>query len=163
MKRAALAALAVAAAGEAYGWDLAGGELVVGVGVDDVRRSDAAIAFAAEGRSGVLATVWDIELRVGVAGEIDGDGDFWLGAGPVALYPLGGGLRLEASVMPGYYDRGGGNDLGGNLQFRTEAGFSVAVTESLRVGVSFSHKSNAGLDGENPGVETVLARAVYAF
>lgn len=158
MTRATLAVFMMGAAGQA-----ASMELLLGVGADDVFRSDATVAFAAEVRTAPLAEAWGFEVLAGVAGEIDGDRDFWIGAGPVVLYALPMGFRLEASVMPGFYNEGDGNDLGGNFQIRTEAGVSLAVTDNLRIGFSLSHKSNASLRDDNPGLETALVKAIYAF
>lgn len=162
-ERARLLSSAAALAATLWAGSASGGELLVGVGFDDPFGDEGAAAALVEARSGALADIAGLALHLGAAGEVDGDGDLWLGAGVVALYPLGADLRLEASFMPGYYDAGSGNDLGGGLQFRTEAGVSLAVSASLRIGVALSHKSNAGTRSANPGVETVSVRAIYAF
>ena len=55
----------------------------------------------------------------------------------------------------GYYDRGSGKKLGHEVQFRTTIEFSYELKNSNRLGLSFSHTSNANLGNKNPGVEVI--------
>ncbi len=57
------------------------------------------------------------------------------------------------SFGAGIYDDGSGKKLGNDLQFRTSFEISYELKNNNRVGVSFSHISNANLGDKNPGVE----------
>ena len=53
----------------------------------------------------------------------------------------------------GFYDNGSGKKLGNDLQFRTSLEVSYQLKNNNRIGISFSHISNANLGSKNPGVE----------
>ena len=53
----------------------------------------------------------------------------------------------------GFYDDGSGKKLGNDIQFRTSFEISYELKNKNRIGVSFSHISNANLGDKNPGVE----------
>ncbi len=55
----------------------------------------------------------------------------------------------------GYYDDGDGKKLGNNIQFRTALEISYSLENKNRIGLSFSHISNANLGDKNPGVEII--------
>ena len=57
------------------------------------------------------------------------------------------------SFGAGIYDNGSGKNLGNDLQFRTSFEISYELKNKNRIGVSFSHISNANLGDKNPGVE----------
>ena len=57
------------------------------------------------------------------------------------------------SFGAGIYDDGSGKKLGNDLQFRTQLEISYELKNKNRLGVSFSHISNANLGDKNPGVE----------
>ena len=57
------------------------------------------------------------------------------------------------SFGAGIYDDGSGKKLGNDLQFRTSLEFSYELKNKNRIGISFSHISNANLGDKNPGVE----------
>ena len=57
------------------------------------------------------------------------------------------------SFGAGFYDDGSGKKLGNNLQFRTSFEVSYELKNKNRIGISFSHISNANLGDKNPGVE----------
>jgi lipid A 3-O-deacylase len=146
----ALAAFLVAAPAPAA-------ELVLSLGIDDVLRDNKTAGLGLEYRAAPRWTLGRAALGFGVAGEVDADGDLWGGAGLVLTAPLAGSWRLDASVMPGAYSRGSGNDLGRTVPvFRSQIGASVALSPDWRAGVAFNHKSNAGTASDNPGVETLF-------
>jgi hypothetical protein len=153
---------AVLAAGPATAF-----EIVAGVGYDDLRDlGDGGVGAAlVEARTDPLLALGPVGLALGGAGEVDLDGDLWGGAGPVLLWsPWGAGLRLEGSVMAGGYAEGDdGTDLGAALIFRSQIGASYPLGARTRLGVALNHKSNAGLEDENPGVETVFVTLGHAF
>jgi hypothetical protein len=149
------------------GLPAAAGELVFGFGADDLREGpDPAIGIEYRPEPFLepqfLGVTWTVGL--GFAAETDSDGDVWGGAGIVVTAPMGPDWRFEASVMPGYYERGRGNDLGSNFpMIRSMAGVSYAFAEGWRAGLAVSHKSNANTATDNPGVETLFATLTRAF
>ncbi len=62
-------------------------------------------------------------------------------------------LYLTPSFGGGYYNDGSGKNLGNDIQFRTSLELSYVLKNSNRIGISFSHISNANLGEKNPGVE----------
>lgn len=58
--------------------------------------------------------------------------------------------------MAGACSRGGGTDLGHDVEFRSRPGLSRAMGPAWRVGIAAEHKSNGRIGAINPGVETVL-------
>ena len=59
------------------------------------------------------------------------------------------------SFGAGIYDDGSGKKLGNDLQFRTSLEVSYQLENKNRIGISFSHISNANLGDKNPGVEII--------
>ena len=57
------------------------------------------------------------------------------------------------SFGAGIYNDGSGKKLGNDLQFRTSFEISYQSKNKNRIGISFSHISNANLGDKNPGVE----------
>ncbi len=57
------------------------------------------------------------------------------------------------SFGAGIYNDGSGKKLGNDLQFRTSLEISYELNNKNRIGISFSHISNANLGNKNPGVE----------
>ena len=57
------------------------------------------------------------------------------------------------SFGAGIYDDGSGKKLGHDFQFRTSLELSYELNNKNRIGISFSHISNANLGDKNPGVE----------
>ena len=62
-------------------------------------------------------------------------------------------LYFTPSFGTGFYDNGSGKNLGNSIQFRTSFEVSYELKNKNRVGISFSHISNANLGDKNPGVE----------
>jgi len=55
----------------------------------------------------------------------------------------------------GYYDDGNGKKLGNKIEFRTTLEISYEMQNKNRIGLSFSHISNANISNTNPGVEII--------
>jgi hypothetical protein len=140
------------------GWPTAqAGELGLGLGYDDVlgRNGTGAAALNLQLATDPLAHLGPVAVGVGLALEIDTDGDFWGGAGVTAMLPLPNAFRLGGSVMAGGYAVGDGDDLGSDLEFRSRLGISRAVRPPWWLGLAIEHKSNASIGDINPGVETL--------
>jgi lipid A 3-O-deacylase len=58
---------------------------------------------------------------------------------------------ISPSFTPGIYSRGDGKDLGHALEFKTQIRAALNVGSNANIGVGYSHISNAGLAGKNPG------------
>ena len=55
----------------------------------------------------------------------------------------------------GYYNDGDGKKLGNKIEFRTTLEISFEMKNKNRIGLSFSHISNANIGNKNPGVEII--------
>ena len=99
------------------------------------------------------------------AGQVDADGDIFVGVRIHAQLSIGEGpWFIEGSVMPGYYDAGtGGSPLGGNLQFRSLIGVGYRLNDHSKVSIAVDHKSNADIENVNPGGETLAVRYSFNF
>ena len=89
-----------------------------------------------------------------------------------AVYGYGGvlvdvffGRRLVASpsFAVGLYHDGAGMDLGPAVEFRSQIELAYRFDSRARVGLSFSHTSNAGLDDRNPGTEALTLTYAVPF
>ena len=89
-----------------------------------------------------------------------------------AAYGYGGilldlyfGRRLVAtpSFAAGLYHNGAGKDLGHAVEFRSQIEIAYRFANRSRLGVSFSHISNAGLDDRNPGTEELVLTYAVPF
>jgi lipid A 3-O-deacylase len=77
-----------------------------------------------------------------------------------------GGFRFDAKIgrhvvispeaAAGYWDRGGGKDLGGHIEFKTGGEIAYRFDDDSRLGFLFDHISNAGIYTRNPGVESAM-------
>jgi hypothetical protein len=143
------------------------GDFTVGIGATDFAAEFAQDYFqlTLEYSGASLASWGEISFHSGAALEVDGKGDYWVGAGVNARRPIGDGpWALEASLMPGFYkDAIEQNDLGGNLQIRTLIGLSYRLDERSVVSIAASHKSNAGIADENPGANAFTLRFRRGF
>ena len=91
-------------------------------------------------------------LSVGEHGEV------WMGFGQTYEVSLGDRFYTELHAMPGLYFDNGGFDLGGPIEFRSGIEVGYENREGWRFGLSYDHRSNAGIYKNNPGVETVQFR-----
>jgi len=77
-----------------------------------------------------------------------------------------GGFRFDAEIgrhfvitpeaAVGYWNRGGGKDLGGHIEFKTGGEFAWRFDDHSRLGLQFDHISNAGIGKHNPGTESLV-------
>jgi len=63
---------------------------------------------------------------------------------------------LRPSFAPGFYNDGGGKDLGHHLEFRTALEIAYRFDDRSRLGLEIYHVSNAGLGDKNPGQESLM-------
>jgi len=55
----------------------------------------------------------------------------------------------------GYYDDGNGKKLGNKIEFRTTLEISYEIKNKNRIGLFFSHISNANIGNQNPGANII--------
>ena len=91
--------------------------------------------------------------------SIGENGDMWLGFGQTYTFEFANSpFFAELHAIPGLYAPNGGFDLGGPLEFRSGFEFGYENRAGWRFGVSYDHRSNAGIFRHNPGVETMQFR-----
>lgn len=138
-------------------------EVALGIGWNALDGVGGAPAGFVEGRFGTFRLFDGVSLRIGGVLEADTDGDLFGGLGPVLGWAFLPGWKLEGSFMPGVYIEGAGADLGSTCEFRSFVGISYAIDDSYRLGVAWSHKSNAGLDEYNPGEDSAWLYVARQF
>ena len=74
-----------------------------------------------------------------------------------------GALIFTPSFTPGLYHEGNGKDLGHIIQFKSEIQLSYALSEKSKIGVSYSHISNASLGDKNPGANSYMFNFLKNF
>jgi lipid A 3-O-deacylase len=126
--------------------------LAFGVGAFDVLKDETAADFRAEWRGG--GGLFDI-VKPFVGVELTSDGAFWGGGGIYVDLFLNESIVLTGSFAPGYYQEGGGKDLGYELEFRSQIELAYRFENRSRLSLAFSHLSNAGLGDSNPGTEVL--------
>ena len=89
--------------------------------------------------------------------------DVWVGLGATHTTrfwdrPSGAGGYAQLHVMPGVYMRGAGPDLGDQFEVRSGAELGYQSKNGWRYGLSFDHRSNAGIAPPNFGLETLQLR-----
>ena len=86
-------------------------------------------------------------------------GETWVGVGQTYTHNFGRSpWYAQLHAMPGLYFDNGGFDLGGAVEFRSGIEIGYENRAGWRYGLSYDHRSNAGIYRDNPGVETVQFR-----
>ncbi len=129
---------------------------VAGGYFDVFHRHKPAAEVTLEYRSG--ETFFYFHPIVGVMGTSDHGG--YVYAGVMLDIPLIDHIWLTPSIAPGLYAEGNGKHLGCPVEFRSQIEISYRFSGGSRLGVTYSHMSNAGLGHDNPGVE--IAQVSYA-
>ena len=70
---------------------------------------------------------------------------------------------LTPNFAVGVYGNGDGKDLGYAVEFRSGVELAYRFDNYARLGLSFTHISNAGLDERNPGVESLVVMYSIPF
>ena len=96
---------------------------------------------------------WLVKPFVGVMATSEGAGYGYAGI-LMDLY-FGRRIVVTPSFAPGVYLHGSGENLGFPLEFRSQIEVSYRFDDRSRLGVSFSHMSNASLGDHNQGVESL--------
>ena len=86
-------------------------------------------------------------------------GSLWAGFGQTyRVTPNDSRLLVELHAMAGLYRAGSGVDLGGPIEFRSGIEVGYESADGWRFGLSYDHRSNAGLYESNLGLETLQIR-----
>ncbi|MBA8667824.1 acyloxyacyl hydrolase [Holosporaceae bacterium 'Namur'] len=70
-------------------------------------------------------------------------------------------LHFGVSFSPGIYHRGKGKRLGHPLEFKSQFEIYYDLTQSVSLGASISHRSNAGISKTNPGLNNIMLELQY--
>lgn len=131
--------------------------LAFSVGSFDVLNSTRSGELGFEYRFGPRA----FELRPVIGVAVNSDEGGYLLAGLRRDFDLDGGWVLTPHFGITLFDEGDGKDLGHAVEFRSGIELSYRIGDRSRLGLSFYHLSNAGLDETNPGSESLVV--VYSF
>lgn len=128
--------------------------LTIGAGYYDVHhKKDDSAEIRLEYRSDMK--IWEVKPFAALAGTTNGS--FFVGAGVLMDVYFGRRWVLTPSLAPHYYHAGGTRKkLGHKVEFRSQLELAYRFDDRSRLGLSFSHYSNAGLGKKNPGSETLL-------
>ena len=96
---------------------------------------------------------WQIKPFGGVMANTDGA--VYLFSGFYIDIPLASFLYITPSFAPGFYHKCNSKQLDFVIEFRSQIEMAIRLENNIRVGVSFSHISNASLGKINPGVESI--------
>ncbi len=122
------------------------------VGWYDVAGDDQGAEVRLEYRSDLK--LWVFKPYLAAAGTTTGS--FFVGGGVLVDIFFGRRWVVTGSVGANYYARGSADlDLGHGLQFRSQGELAYRFNNRARLGLAFSHYSNAGIGDINPGVETL--------
>jgi hypothetical protein len=126
--------------------------LAFGLGYYDVnKQNDTAADFRLEYRHG--KKFWIFKPWIGVEGT--SDGAFYGAAGILLDIYFGTRVVLTPSFGGGFYADGNGKELGHEIEFRSQIEIAYRFDDRSRLGLAFSHISNASIGDKNPGVEVL--------
>lgn len=136
---------------------------VFSAGAFDINDDKTTAEFRAEYWSGFqLLNLWDRgDVRPFGGVMFTGDSAAYAYAGVLLDFPLGRRLNLTLSFAPGAFHRGDGKNLGHGLEFRSQIELAYRFSGGSRLGLAFSHMSNASISENNPGAESLVL--TYAF
>jgi len=124
------------------------------------------------GDAGQDSAILDVEYRYapfvqkrvrsmawGVNASVTGEGDLFVGGGLWTRWQWDSGWFIDNSIMPGLFEEGpSGNDLGSAFQIRSLLGVGYQFDNGSAVSLALSHKSNASLAEDNPGMNGYTIR-----
>jgi lipid A 3-O-deacylase len=103
--------------------------------------------------------LWVFQPMVGFMHNGNGSTDLYAGISLDLFF--GNRFVIRPSFAPSYYNRGGGQDLGDRLEFRSAIEFAYRFDDRSRLGLEVYHMSNASLGTINPGEESI--NVVYSL
>ncbi|HSS76848.1 MAG TPA: acyloxyacyl hydrolase [Thermoanaerobaculia bacterium] len=76
-------------------------------------------------------------------------------------FPVGERWQITPQLGYGLYQRNGGFNLGGQVEFRSGLEVTREIGERCRLGLIYYHLSNAGIYSHNPGSESLVLTFAY--
>ena len=98
--------------------------------------------------------IWIFTPFVGATATTDAATYGYAGVGVDIFF--GNRWVLTPNFAAGIYGNGDGKDLGHAVEFRSGVELAYRFDNYSRLGLSFTHISNAGLGERNPGVESLV-------
>lgn len=106
----------------------------------------------------VMSVAW------GANASVSGEGDLFIGGGIWTRWQWDSGWFIDNSIMPGLYEEGSaGNDLGSTFEIRSLLGVGYQFDNGHAISAAFSHKSNASIATDNPGMNMYTIRYHISF
>lgn len=126
----------------------------LGAGYYDLFDDQGAGEARLEYRFSEQERLWFFTPFIGVTATTDAAAYGYAGVGIDIFF----GRRWVATpnFAVGVYGNGDGKDLGHAIEFRSGLEVAYRFDDYSRLGLSFTHISNAGLDERNPGVESLV-------
>lgn len=128
--------------------------LSVGAGVYDVNDSETTAEGRVEYRFSEANKIWHFSPFIGLMANAEGATYGYGGVGLDIFF--GKRWVLTPNFAVGLYGNGDSKDLGHAVEFRSGVELAYRFDDRSRLGLTFHHISNAGLDDQNPGTESVL-------
>ena len=97
---------------------------------------------------------WGLDIAGGVAASEEES--IWAHLGLRRDFEAGPRFVVAPGFAFAFYERGDGKDLGGELQFRSSLDLGFRLSHKTRLGLTFYHLSNAGIEPVNPGSNSAV-------
>ncbi|MCH8552651.1 MAG: acyloxyacyl hydrolase [Natronospirillum sp.] len=136
------------------------------IGQVDVGRPQADSQYGVEWLPALRWTGFDLQPVAGLLRTRHGSHMVYGGIQRrTAFMRSGEGPALNVGLAPGLYLHGGNSDtdLGFPLQFMSSVGVDHQFPDGTRIGLWFSHISNASLSDDNPGTELLTLKYGLKF
>ena len=96
--------------------------------------------------------------------SVSAEGDVFVGGGIWTRWQWASGWFIDISIMPGLFEAGtNGNDLGSAFEIRSLLGVGYQFDNGHAISAALTHKSNASLATDNPGMNTYTLRYHFSF
>lgn len=105
--------------------------------------------------------LWIFQPMAGAMATTDGATNLYAGISLDIFF--GNRFVVRPSFAPGVYFKGGGHDLGHVIEFRSGIEFAYRFDDRSRLGLEIYHLSNAHLDEQNPGEESIVLTYAVPF
>lgn len=103
-------------------------------------------------------TDWCLGMGPNVGVFVTADESFYLYAGTDQRINLGPSWFVDVITSVGFYEKGDGKNIGGELEFRSGIAVGRRLRKGSRVSFGFFHLSNSSYYRRNPGVNSLLLR-----
>lgn len=140
-------------------------EWTFGLGATDFGdQGDDSVALDLEYRHKPFVERRVMSVALGANLALTGEGDVFVGGGIWSRWQWQSGWFIDNSIMPGLYEEGTeGNDLGSAFEIRSLLGVGYQFDNGHAISAAISHKSNASLAEDNPGMNTYSIRYHFKF